>query len=106
VWAVAVITHIGPLGRKEIHQTARAVMSELIGWLINMRNALKQDIATYYSLSEGNLSSHIICTSSFKTGMSLKQSEASVLYCNTVKSKYNLHFLMHDYSLGFLLFSL
>lgn len=61
-------THVGPLGRNEIHQTARAVMSELIGWHINMRNTLKQDIPTYYNLSEGNISSPIICKSYFKTG--------------------------------------
>lgn len=55
-------------------------MSELIGWHINMRNTLKQDIPTYYSLSEGNISSHIVCASNFKTGMSLKQSMGQVYY--------------------------
>lgn len=43
-------------------------MSELIGWYINMRNTLKQDIPTHYNLSEGKISSPIICKSNFKTG--------------------------------------
>lgn len=43
-------------------------MSELIGWHINMRNTLKQDIPTHYNLSEGNISSPIIYVSNFKSG--------------------------------------